>query len=160
MTYSPNAPMFKPTLAYARHQFAALLQDQAQGSGNFNTYRQAILEEIEALRALGLPVNDWSVKKATSSKERQQLPINVDAFAGTYNHGAVMIILMIVGCFLRVGDEIRAEKWLRAALWLENLLVGGGKKLFEERYKRILDKTAVQAFLKIIESYYVLSTGV
>ncbi|KIJ56950.1 hypothetical protein M422DRAFT_238538 [Sphaerobolus stellatus SS14] len=151
-TYSSNAPITKPTLARARHQFATLLQKQAyRSNGNPSIYHQAISEEIEALKALGVPITDCSIKRYISSEDRGQLPINTATFTGTYDYEmAVLIMLMIVACFLCIGQEIRAERWLRAALWMESISIGGGRKLFEERYKKILGKTGIQEFIKTI----------
>jgi hypothetical protein len=112
---------YRPTSYGVHHRLAHQLQLAVNQANNELSYRRLCLEsvqhEIIALEALGLHVIDKETTTVRPSRKTQmRLPVKLICIH--YDPSKVgMTFWMIVGCFLTMHNEWRAEMWLRVALW-------------------------------------------
>ncbi|PVG03751.1 hypothetical protein CPB86DRAFT_778842 [Serendipita vermifera] len=150
-TYPPHHPSFRPESSTWHHRLALTLESADRVDSAL--LREAIQEEMNALDKLGILVND---RKMTPSQPRKDsnkaLPIATDR-APYWTLEPVMIASTISGLFVALGVYWRAQNWLRAALWLENIKMGGGIPLFRRRYEVLLapGRSAILPLLDSIE---------
>ncbi|KAF8580587.1 hypothetical protein K439DRAFT_1393632 [Ramaria rubella] len=140
-TYTSDHSTFRPALSLVQHRLSHELEIQAYH--NPGLYYRAINEEIKSLEEAGISILDKSTSGRSSS--RTSLPIDKDKGLGMPGAGfCALETLMVAASFLSLREDVRAERWLRAAWWMEDVTVGGGRALFEERYKKILEKTGLK----------------
>ncbi|KAF8524717.1 hypothetical protein BU17DRAFT_42595 [Hysterangium stoloniferum] len=137
-TYLPTRRTPRTILMMAHHFLVNELQKRAETMQERLRHRRAISEEIKAIEAGGIHVIDKTITGKTGP--RHCLPISQNSGQGS---GLVRMLMMIVASFVSLNDDVRMERWLRAAWWLEDVNVGGGRELFEERYKGILGDTGI-----------------
>jgi hypothetical protein len=122
-TYLASRRGFKMSLAYMHYILAFFLELLAISTHTPKHYYRAIAEEIQALKALGIPVIDDSTKGKIHKKYRRESPVDKQRLMGVLEpEMTIMIALSVVVNFFRLNDEIRAERWLRAA-WLSKCSV-------------------------------------
>ncbi|KAF8507844.1 hypothetical protein BU17DRAFT_57135 [Hysterangium stoloniferum] len=137
-TYLPTRRTPRTILMMAHHFLVNELQNRAETMQERSRHRRAISEEIKAIEAGGIHVIDRTITGKTGP--RHCLPISQNSGQGS---GLVRMLMMIAVSFASLNDDVRMERWLRAAWWLEDVNVGGGRELFEERYKEILRDTGI-----------------
>ncbi|KAF8580588.1 hypothetical protein K439DRAFT_1619696 [Ramaria rubella] len=131
-----------PALAVANNYLARALHARARK--DISVGPRAVVEAIKSLEATGISVVD---KSTDGQFIYSLLPINTNRGPGAFfGESCVLLALMIVELFLWMGDNPRADMWLRTAWWLEDVTVGGGKALFEERYKEVLQATGINCW--------------
>jgi hypothetical protein len=121
--YTPSYPTYRPASFEAHHRLAyhaqkALINTTDTASRD-RFAREAIQHEITALEALRFQVTDKSTKEVRSSdKKKIILPLSLNRVP--YHSGTVcMTCWSIAACFATVGNQWRAEMWLRSAVWCE-----------------------------------------
>ncbi|KAG8931579.1 hypothetical protein FRC02_002507 [Tulasnella sp. 418] len=126
-----------------------------------NQYRELgqnfelIEEHINAIKALGVKVIDESTSgPVRAGKKGKDLPIETDRAPSTPgNDEAVMTCLRLTAHFHRgLGDNVRAERWLRAARWIDNVRHGGGVALFTILYEEVLELWEISDFNRAVTS--------
>ncbi|TDL25417.1 hypothetical protein BD410DRAFT_896296 [Rickenella mellea] len=124
-----------PMLSNLYHRLAALYCRRWR---DHERPMEASLEAfMKALEALGIVVLDKSI---TGRIKRQgQLPIDTSAAPSHSIEECVKMVLTMCDNFLIMDEDQRAESWMKAAVFLERVLTGGGSDLFRLRYQLVLE---------------------
>jgi hypothetical protein len=123
--YPASYGQYRVEASVAHHSLADRLQKMAfEFPANIKMLNEeAIREEIAAMEALQIQVVDKKISKSPRSKIGT-LPISTEVVP--YDGWRVaMLCLMLTGCFLGLGVEWRAERWLAAAIWSKIILYYG-----------------------------------
>jgi len=151
--YPASYGPYRSELSAAHHALATRLQKMAaKGPPNMvHLYLESLQQEIRALETLQIRVVDKQTSEGAKSKAAV-LPISTDIVP--YDSiGAGMICLMIAACFNCLDIKWRAERWIAAAIWMENARSGGGMAVFKIRFANILNifDPNTQGYLSRIE---------
>ncbi|RPD66941.1 hypothetical protein L227DRAFT_515885 [Lentinus tigrinus ALCF2SS1-6] len=123
-TFRPTRGPIRPLLALALHAVA----EKLRASGNARQLREALRQDIEALRCFGLEIPEGQ-EGGTGASTR--LPIGTDRFPSVTSFFEPTTMMLRVACtYLNLDEEANAVRWMKAALWLTNASIGGGKELF------------------------------
>ncbi|PVG03767.1 hypothetical protein CPB86DRAFT_778867 [Serendipita vermifera] len=100
---------------------------------------EIIQSQMSTLEAMGVIVTDKGISSVpTPSKTGgKSLPISTSRVPYFALHTGMTCVMICCG-FACIGIEWRAEKWLRAALWVEDQQMGGGIALFKLKYTNII----------------------
>jgi len=99
---------------------------------------------MDALERIGVTVLDKSVSGSMQSADLDEqgvpLPISTKIAGLLQKEDCVEYAMGIAAAFVEMRDLSRARAWLRATIWLDNICTGGGRALFDIRYKDTLDR--------------------
>ncbi|EIW61658.1 uncharacterized protein TRAVEDRAFT_115700 [Trametes versicolor FP-101664 SS1] len=131
-TYGPGRSGLRPLSARALHVVA----EKLRMSTNPHDLVEAIRLDMKALERYGfalargglLPIGTERIPTATSFLE----PIEV--------------MLRIANTYVVLRDEANAASWLKAALWLTDMSVGGGRDLFMLLHQDLLRRMGIYDF--------------
>jgi hypothetical protein len=155
--YPASYGLYRVEASDAHHFLANRLQMMAIGFpvNMAVLVEEAIREEIAAIEALQIRVIDKRTSKKKPRSKVDTLPVSTEVLPYD-SWRAAMICLVITGCFLSLGVEWRAERWLAAAIWskiyliaspylrhlhslaVENASSSGGIVVFKLRYAEVL----------------------
>ncbi|KAI0722769.1 hypothetical protein C8Q76DRAFT_793778 [Earliella scabrosa] len=134
-TFSPTRGAVRPLSALALHVVAESLRK----SGNHRQLQEALELDLEALRCMGFSVLTRSARGASG------LPIGTDRFPAITSFFEPVAIMLRVACtYLNLHDEASAVLWVKAALWLTDKSVGGGKALFMLIHRESLEQMRIR----------------
>ncbi|TDL25391.1 hypothetical protein BD410DRAFT_766014 [Rickenella mellea] len=137
----------KPALFNAHHHLARVYGERALMEGT--QFRQSsIEEEMKAVEALGVVILDRGL--SGKIKRNSSLPIDMTQGPTHMNDECVIAVLHIVQQLYALDKLRRAELWLKTALYLEGVRVGGGWHLFQTRYCVILEELGLTDFTRDI----------
>ncbi|KAH9947158.1 hypothetical protein B0H21DRAFT_739825 [Amylocystis lapponica] len=146
-TYSSSrGPVdLKPLMASAQHAIAKMLIQIDP-----HAMKEAVAEDKRALQSLGFVLPDErSTGPSPASANSLGLPITTDRIpSATSFSEPIFIIFGMVQSFLKLKDEANAVKWLRAALWILDMSVGGGKNFFMAFMDSTLQYLGLKKFAK------------
>ncbi|KAG8962312.1 hypothetical protein FRC03_004373 [Tulasnella sp. 419] len=146
-TYRSSTDSRLPRIALYEAHFH--LGNQLEALGNIV---ELVEEHIKGVRALGVNVIDDSISGPLQPGKRvTALPIEIDGVPYVPGGLAIWACLSLTTHFLHgFGDKIRAERWLRAARWMVNVMHGGGDELFKIMYEEQLDLWSILDFNRLI----------
>ncbi|KDQ15109.1 hypothetical protein BOTBODRAFT_145359 [Botryobasidium botryosum FD-172 SS1] len=136
-TYSRSQCPLQRATGLAYHELAMAFMQKAQMEKDANVILQAIAAEFNALESYGFLVIDRTIGPAP--RIGTSLPLGVTITPFITDECCVSFALYIAGFFHSIKDTARAAGWFDATLWLNDMCVGGGQKLFAIRYKPLLD---------------------
>ncbi|KAI0720343.1 hypothetical protein C8T65DRAFT_602814 [Cerioporus squamosus] len=123
-TFGPTRGPVRPLLALALHAVA----EKLRASGNARQLREALQQDMEALRCFGFDVPQVP-EGGTQGSTR--LPIGTDRFPSVTSFFEPTTMMLRIACtYLNLDEEANAVGWIKAASWLTDASVGGGKELF------------------------------
>ncbi|OBZ70100.1 Protein msta, isoform A [Grifola frondosa] len=134
-TYSPARGTIRPMMAMVQHVIAIKLIALDKPSMDI------IREELKALENLGFTVLPLS-SALKSPIATDRLPLTIDF------HVVAHILIIISFAYLRLCDNKNASRWLKAAVWVTNTAIGGGKGLFMVMMAEDLARHSMQEFAK------------
>ncbi|TDL25406.1 hypothetical protein BD410DRAFT_638723 [Rickenella mellea] len=138
----------KPALFNAHHHLAVVYARRAQIEG-VHFCKSSIEEGMKAIEAMGFIIIDKRLSGKIKSKS--SLPIVVMQCPTLMSPESLTAVLQIVQNFYVLGELRRAELWLKAALYLEDICVGGGWQLFQMRHRVLLEEMGLTDFaLRIV----------
>ncbi|PVF94963.1 TPR-like protein [Serendipita vermifera] len=145
-----------PYLRWEAFQVYRRLAERLKESGEENeespAYTDIIQANIAALEALGAQVTDGDVTSEQEG-ESNSLPISTDRIPYQLAQ-AVTLCLEVSRYFKAMKIDWRAEQWLRAAIWIDDKVLGDGVDMFRFKYaKEVKEKyPEIQDLLKSIEA--------
>lgn len=99
------------------HRIALALEYKAS-RGDLSILVQSIEEQMRVLSLVGVVIRDKSAKGPVPKKPKHKLPIAVDRIPGGVAVDVPSLaMLTIAHRFVSLGDEWRAMRWLKAAMW-------------------------------------------
>ncbi|OBZ76730.1 Small glutamine-rich tetratricopeptide repeat-containing protein beta [Grifola frondosa] len=125
-TCVPSRSAVRPMTATVQHAIAEKIRSLYIPG----TLSEAIEEDMKALESFGFVVLDRATSDDSAASPDQP----------------VFMMVRIAWTFLLLNDEGKAVCWLKAALWLFNASIGGGKELFMLVLMPILSKMDMQSF--------------
>ncbi|KAH9912040.1 hypothetical protein B0H21DRAFT_774158, partial [Amylocystis lapponica] len=136
-TYSSSRGPVRPLMTAIQHAMA----------DNSSTPGEAVTQYKRALQSLGVVLLDKSAGTPPASTNSPGLPIVTDRvpFAEKFIEPIIIIIKMVSG-FLGLRDEKTASSWLKAALWILDMTIGGGKDFFMAFMGPALHRLDMKAF--------------
>ncbi|PVG03765.1 hypothetical protein CPB86DRAFT_722623 [Serendipita vermifera] len=138
-TYSQSHGSFRHLAAGVYYQLAqAVKASTTYGLDPTTLYQQSIEEAMKSLERQGIRITDREITAIRPKKENvQSLPISTDQVP-LHVEGTIATVMLIAEVFSHLRIDRRAEKWMRAAIWLENASIGGGIPLFKLKYAKVL----------------------
>lgn len=102
------------------HRIAVAFEYKAS-QGDREAIHHSIEEQIRSLELLGVVVTDKITKGAPPKKPKRKIPIATSYVPGGVGADTVTLsMLTITHRFVVLGDDYRALRWLRAAMWSEH----------------------------------------
>ncbi|KAH8119843.1 hypothetical protein DFH11DRAFT_11798 [Phellopilus nigrolimitatus] len=124
----------KPDLFIAYRILADAYKRQAHQ--NLRYCKLAIEARMNSLESIGMVITDRSILGRI--KQKNSLPVDITRGPTHYIYLCTMSVITVVAAFNALGEARRARNWLKVAVWLEDIHVGGGKALFVLRFTPIL----------------------
>ncbi|OBZ76733.1 hypothetical protein A0H81_03834 [Grifola frondosa] len=139
-TYAESRGPIRPMTA----AFLFAIANRLRSSG---AQRDAIGEEIQALKNLGFKVLNGT--GSSSLNGDRQLPIETDNIPSTTPfQEPVASMIRIAKGYMELEDKKKAGSWLRASLWVLDVVVGGGRELYILIMGPTLEKLNMLKFAK------------
>lgn len=163
-TYGPHRGAFKPELYHVYQTMSFVHGILAYRARSSEPYKQVVENQYRALESVGVVVvgrsssstfrpsatsttsssSSSAKKKLSDPLEPSDLPILTAPRANS--HGAVCSAIQVAAAFFALEDHGSAKRWIRAAMWMEDVAVGGGKALFVVRYEQMLEELGLTRF--------------
>ncbi|CDO73769.1 hypothetical protein BN946_scf185015.g97 [Trametes cinnabarina] len=138
-TYVPTRGSLRPLSALALHVVA----EKLRMSGGARHMRESIQYDTRALECYGFVLARDAGRSPTGSK----LPITNDRIPTATSFMEPADIMLRIACtYYMLREEANATNWLKAALWLTDVSVGGGKELFMLIHEETLVRMDIQSF--------------
>ncbi|KAM5535476.1 hypothetical protein V8D89_010813 [Ganoderma adspersum] len=133
-TFAPTRGPIRPLSALALH----VLAEKLRASGNPRLLRESLQEDMKALRCLGFDVAEGTVGQ-------NELPIGTDRIPTVTSFLEPCSMMFRIACtYLNLREQANAVPWLKAAVWLTNASVGGGKELFMLVHRTSLEQMGIR----------------
>lgn len=94
---------------------------------------------MKALECYGFVLLDKKATAVQSAKAAANLPIEIAIIPTTVRFREPVIDMLQIASTLGSRDSADAKRWLMAALWVTNRMLGGGKSLFIQMFEPVLD---------------------
>ncbi|KAI0751022.1 hypothetical protein C8Q80DRAFT_1307690 [Daedaleopsis nitida] len=138
-TFAPSRGPVRPLSALALH----VLAEKLRASRNPRSLKEALQVDMDALRCFGFEVVD--LENARGAPGSRGLPIGTDRFPSLTTFIEPVAMMLRIACtYLNLHDEANAVQWMKAALWLTNISVGGGKAMFLLVHEELLDQMNIR----------------
>ncbi|KDQ15101.1 hypothetical protein BOTBODRAFT_174271 [Botryobasidium botryosum FD-172 SS1] len=138
-TYSASRGPVRSALARAHNELAGVYALEAQTNPSFSI--SSITENMAAIEALGIIILDKSTSGPLDREEGAvaDLPVATTLTSVVDYQSCMLFSLALVSVFNTLGDVARAKRWFKVGLWLDDVSIGGGRELFNIRYKKMLE---------------------
>ncbi|KAG8848973.1 hypothetical protein FRB91_010354 [Serendipita sp. 411] len=150
-SYPPTHGSFRPALANAHLKMARELESMSLYTSNALLLQRSIEHYIFTLESWEIKVIDRSVEGRNISSDSLPIARNI----APYNlEICAMVCMVIFRAFSLLCDKSRAEKWLRAAVWMESVTSGGDIHVLKLRHAKFIEVLDEQAcsLLKEVEA--------
>lgn len=112
-TFRSTRGPVRPLLALALHAVA----EKLRASGNARQLKEALQQDMEALRCFGFEVS----QRQGGSQGSTRLPIGTDRFPAVTSFFEPTTMMLRIACtYLNLDEEANGELWIKAALWRES----------------------------------------
>ncbi|TBU47221.1 hypothetical protein BD309DRAFT_517231 [Dichomitus squalens] len=136
-TFASTRGPIRPMHALALH----IVAEKQRTSGDPRLLKESLQADMDALRCLGFDVAE------ESSGSQNELPIGTDRIPTVTSFLEPSGMMLRMACtYLNLHDQSKAVPWLRAALWLTDTSVGGGKDLFMLVHEDALEQLGIHEF--------------
>ncbi|KAH8102867.1 hypothetical protein BXZ70DRAFT_969358 [Cristinia sonorae] len=127
---------FRPHLCEAYQKLGTMYMkeiNKEKGEVPEGLVRKSIEAFMDAMEAAGMVITDRSVRGKL--RDYTSLPVDTTRPPPVLLETCVIAITQLVSAFMGIYEDDRAFKWMKTAVWLENLRNGGGSALFKDKYK-------------------------
>ncbi|TDL13312.1 hypothetical protein BD410DRAFT_903327 [Rickenella mellea] len=139
----------KPARFIAHDYLAALYTERILTEG-IQFFKPSIEEGMKAIEAVGVVILDKSISGKVNCES--SLPIDTTRGPTHMKDECLRAVLHIVVKFYTLGELRRAELWLKTAVYLEDIHIGGGWQLFQSRHHMLLQEIGLTKFARFIFS--------
>ncbi|PCH40830.1 hypothetical protein WOLCODRAFT_150858 [Wolfiporia cocos MD-104 SS10] len=142
-TYTKSRGLVRPEMSYIHELIARRKRD-------VNAFEDAIEEYKRALACLGFVLgederNRGRQPRPSNEKGPEILPISAGSVPSVAPIAhSIPMMLAIAQCYRSLNDRHNSSRWLRAAQWVSDMTVGGGKQLFMLVWVDLLKKLNLQ----------------
>ena len=156
----------RPEMYNAYHQLGYAWGCLGERTGDDEAYEKSIRFSILALQALGMEIRRSEEEVPSSSSSHQAAEGGGDSATAAsateepspfplsssprsnFDH-AILAIFQASYAYLKMQrrDEEAAREWIKLAVWVHGVTVGGGKALILERCGKVLDGVGLREFV-------------
>ncbi|KAI0772144.1 hypothetical protein BD413DRAFT_475161 [Trametes elegans] len=136
-TYSSARGPIRPLSALALHVVA----EKLRSSDNPHLVQESLQYDMQALVCYGF------VLARDSGSASHGLPVATERVPTVTSFFEPADIMLRIACtYHNLHEEANAARWIKAALWLTDVSVGGGKDLFMMVHEETLHRMGIQSF--------------
>jgi len=136
MTYKVSRNALKSSMCWPLKDLMDFSRKEAIRLKDPNLFHKSIQYGYRALESVGL-----RQLPPCSSPSPYSLPVEKRLFMSPGDVGMYAMIMVELSFTLyAMGDNVNARGWRRAAWWVHEGILGGGRELFDSRFKEMIDQ--------------------